>query len=71
MNSHKFKNIAMIGIRARFYRGADDTPLKIAKFRRSVLGDDIEFLNRVRRWSETDGVFRNLIVVHTVEKEVV
>src|SRR5205814_9743162 len=64
-------NIAMKCIRARLDRGIDDAALKIAKLCRSVVGDQVEFLDCIRGRRVTQQVIRYLVIVHAVEQEIV
>ena len=50
---------------------AHDSALKVPELGRGILGDEIEFLNRIRRRRKANQIVRHLIVVHTVEDKVV
>ena len=51
--------------------GVNDSTVVVAELRRSVLCDEIELSNRIRGGRKTDEVFRRLVVVNTVQQEVV
>ena len=61
----------MEAVRTRLDRRTDDSTLKIAKLGRRVLRDQVEFLNRIGRWSKSKQIVRDLIVIHAVQDEVV
>src|SRR5215467_10389762 len=45
-----FEDVAMETIGPRFDGCADDAALKIPELSRCVVGDEVKFLDRVRRW---------------------
>ena len=49
----------------------DDAAHEVAEFGRGVTGDQVKFLNSIRSRSVAEEVIRHLVVVHTVEQEVV
>src|SRR5215472_3202645 len=63
--------IAMKIVSARLDRGADDATLEITELGRGIVSDQIEFLDGVGRRGVTEQVVGNLIVVQTVENEIV
>src|SRR5260221_983925 len=62
----KFENVAMEGVGPRFEGRAHDATLVIAKFRRGVLGDQVEFLNGV----DVGGVPGLVVLVFAIEDPV-
>src|SRR5215813_4909107 len=65
------EGVAMERIRARLDRRVDDAALVVSEFRGRILSNQIEFLNRIRRWSQAQAVFGNLVVVQSIEQEVI
>ena len=63
--------IAVKAVRPGFNCRADDTALEIPEFGRSVAGNEVEFLNCVRRRRIAKQVIRHLVVVHAIEQKVI
>ena len=61
----------MVVVGAGLDRGADDATLEISGLGGSVLANHAKFLNRVHTWSKPNQVVRHLVVIHTVEQEIV
>ena len=45
--------------------------MKIAELGRSIVGNEVEFLDSVGRWSVSQKVIRDLVVIHAIEDKVV
>src|SRR5580692_3273378 len=64
-------DVAVEAVCSGFDGGADDATFEIAELRRSIVADQVEFLNRVRRRRVPEEVVGYLVIVQTVQQEVV
>ena len=67
----EFPQGAVERIRPRPDRCVDNAALIVAELGGCVLGDEIEFLNRIRRWRIAHEVIRDLVVVYAIENEII
>ena len=49
----------------------DNSPLEVSEFRRRVAGNEVELLDSIGGRRVTQQVIRHLVVIHTVEQEIV
>ncbi len=61
----------MISVSAGLEGRTNDAAHEIPEFRRRVVAYHIEFLNRIRRGSVAKKVVRHLVIVHSIQEEVV
>src|ERR1700752_1999209 len=69
--AEELENISMETVRARLDAGVDDPTLEVAKFCRSVLSNQIKFLDGVGRRCQPGEISGDLIVIHPTKKKVV
>ena len=67
----EFPDVAVVAIRARLDADADDSAFEVSELGGGVIGDEIEFLNGVRGGCVSKQVVRNLVIVHSIEQEIV
>ncbi|SRR5258708_1685929 len=51
--------------------GTDNATLEITEFSRGIVCDQVKFLNSVRRGCVTQKIIRYLVIVHSIEEEVI
>ena len=56
---------------SRLNRGTDNRSLAVPEFSRSVIGDHVEFLNRIGTRGISNHVVRHLVVVQAIQQEIV
>ena len=69
--SEVFPQIAMKTIGSRFYGRIHDPAHIVTEFSRRILGNQVEFLDCVGRGRVSKQVVGYLVVVHSVQKEIV
>src|SRR5262249_6959770 len=69
--TEELERIAVIGVGSGLDGGVNDTAVIVAEFSGSVLINDIELANRVGRRGEPQKVIRGLVVVNSIQQEIV
>ena len=64
-------DVAVETVRTGLDGRTDDAAHKVAKFGGGVVRDEVEFLDGIRSRGVTEEVIRHLVIVHTIEQEVV
>src|ERR1700686_4486797 len=69
--AEELENVPVVVVGSRLERGADDSAVVVAELGGSVLCDHGEFGNRIGGRRETDEIVGRLVVIDTIEQEVI